>query len=553
MNDKIKEILDLCDAGDLDRCVTAIEGLPDPSSLDTNQKQELAAGLSSLFYRDHSASEGLSRVIVRAERSVTRLGSDIVSWLLEQLEDADAESAEHFARVLGEIGEPAIEPLIASIGNDSASSYAMINFLLAVGYFSDNSITQVIPSVLKKTKSKDHMVRSQAIYSIGRVANRISASQFGEETKKSLFDTCFEGLSHSKAVVRRQAVRAMGKLLLNNYLTVEQHEKTRIAFRTILGLDNFDWDSAYIVRHEAHLWLKYIRQDQATKVHAELPGEGANRFKQDFRIVEKREVSPNTFYLKINAPLIARKIEAGQFVIIRPNSMSERIPLSICGWDRNEGYIELVIMAIGRTSSEATGKEVGESLHDVVGPLGQRSHVAKYNGTCVVLGGGFGAGAVIPTARDLKALGNKVIGIVGARSKDLVLMVDELGAVCDEVIVTTNDGSMGVEGFVTTALEQVMNREKVSFALAVGPVPMMKAVADLTRDKDIECYVSLNAIMVDGTGMCGACRVTVDSKTRFACFHGPDFDGHKVNFEELTKRLGMFSELEKKALEFAGK
>jgi ferredoxin--NADP+ reductase len=552
MNDKIKEILDLCDAGDLDRCVTAIEGLPAPSSLDKQQKQELAAGLSSLFYRDHSINEGLSRVIVRAERSVTKLGADVIPWLLEQLEDADAESAEHFARVLGEIGVPAIAPLTEAINNASKSSYAMINFLLAVGYFSDTGIASAIPSVLEKAASEDHMVRSQAIYALGRVANRISASHFDDGIKEKMFDACFAGLSHTKAVVRRHSVRAMGKLLLNHYLTAEQEEKTRTAFRAILGLDNFDWDDAYIVRHEAHLWLKYIRQDTATKAHNEMSGKGAGRYNQDFRIIEKREVSPNTFYLKVNAPLIARKIEAGQFVIIRPNSMSERIPLSICGWDREQGYIELVIMAIGRTSSEATNKEVGDTLHDVVGPLGQRSHVAKYDGTCVVLGGGFGAGAIIPTARDLKALGNKVIGIIGARSKDLVLMVDELSAVCDEVIVTTNDGSMGVEGFVTTALEQVMNREKVSFALAVGPVPMMKAVADQTRDKGIECYVSLNAIMVDGTGMCGACRVTVDSKTRFACFHGPDFDGHKVNFEELVKRLGMFSELEKKSLEFAG-
>jgi ferredoxin--NADP+ reductase len=194
---------------------------------------------------------------------------------------------------------------------------------------------------------------------------------------------------------------------------------------------------------------------------------------------------------------------------MRPNSDSERIPLSIAGWDRDKGYIEIVIMAAGRTSTEATRKNVGDSFQDVVGPLGQRSHVTKYEGACVVLGGGYGTGAVIPTARDLRQLGNKVYGVVGARTKDLLILVDELKAVCDEVFVTTNDGSVGIQGFVTHALEKIMAREKVSMVLAVGPVPMMMAVAKMTEGKGIEAWVSLNAIMVDGTGMCGACRVTV--------------------------------------------
>ncbi|MGB4781113.1 sulfide/dihydroorotate dehydrogenase-like FAD/NAD-binding protein, partial [Candidatus Methylomirabilis sp.] len=191
----------------------------------------------------------------------------------------------------------------------------------------------------------------------------------------------------------------------------------------------------------------------------------------------------------------------------------------------------------------------GDSIHDVVGPLGQRSHVAKYEGACVVLGGGYGTGAVIPTARDLRQLGNKVYGVVGARTKDLLILVDELKAVCDEVFVTTNDGSVGIQGFVTHALEKIMAREKVSMVLAVGPVPMMMAVAKITEGKGIEAWVSLNAIMVDGTGMCGACRVTVGGKTRFACYHGPDFNAHQVDFNELVKRQQMFVEQEKIAFE----
>ena len=274
-----------------------------------------------------------------------------------------------------------------------------------------------------------------------------------------------------------------------------------------------------------------------------------SKYTQDFKILYKQELCPNTFHYRINAPLIAKKIQAGQFIIIRPNDYSERIPLSICGWDREKGYIEIIIMSAGRTSMEANMKEVGDHFQDVIGPLGQRSHVTKYDGTCVLLGGGYGTGAIIPTARDLKALGNRVIGVVGARTKDLLIMVDELREACDEVYVTTNDGSEGIEGFVTHALEKIMSEEKVSMSLAVGPVPMMMAVCGMTKDKDIETWVSLNAIMVDGTGMCGACRVSVGGKTKFACFHGPDFPGHEVDFEELTKRQKMFLKQEKIALE----
>ncbi len=278
------------------------------------------------------------------------------------------------------------------------------------------------------------------------------------------------------------------------------------------------------------------------------------KYSQDFKIIEKRELVGNTYYFKVNAPLLANKIQAGQFIITRPLEKSERIPLSIAGWNRDEGYIELIIMAAGRTSSEATALEEGDSFCDIVGPLGQRSHVKKYDGTCVVVGGGYGTGAIIPTARDLKELGNRVVGIVGARTKDLLIMVDELREVCDEVMVTTNDGSEGTEGFVTHALEKLIENEKVSTTLAVGPVPMMMAVEKMTKEKSIECFVSLNAIMVDGTGMCGACRVSVGGETKFACFHGPDFDGHKVDFQELMMRQKMFVEKEKIAMEhFSGK
>jgi ferredoxin--NADP+ reductase len=279
------------------------------------------------------------------------------------------------------------------------------------------------------------------------------------------------------------------------------------------------------------------------------------RYYQDFKILEKRELCPNTFYFKVNAPLLARKIEAGQFIIVRPTEHSERMPLSVAGWDRDAGYLEIIIMGTGLTSTLAVNKSVGDRFTDMVGPLGQRSHIKKHDGACVVLGGGYGTGAVLPTARDLKAAGNVVYGVVGARSENLLVMVDELKAVCDEVFVTTNDGSVGIEGFVTHALQKIMDREKVSWTLSIGPVPMMKAVTDMLRETDIETWVSLNAIMVDGTGMCGACRVTVGTETKFACFHGPDFDGKIVDFAELMTRQKMFVDLEKQAFDtyLAGK
>ena len=190
----------------------------------------------------------------------------------------------------------------------------------------------------------------------------------------------------------------------------------------------------------------------------------------------------------------------------------------------------------------------GDEFESLVGPLGTPSHVGKY-GTCVLLGGGYGSGAIIPVAKKLKELGNKVIGVVGARTKELLVMHNELKEEVDELYITTNDGSEGIKGFVTTALAAIMEKENVAWVLGIGPVPMMKAIAEQTREDKIPTYASLNAIMVDGTGMCGACRVTVDGVTKFACIHGPDFDAHTTNFEELMLRQNAYKEPEAQANE----
>jgi len=544
MTNRIHSIAAKISSQNTEQLKAALAEVAKLSDLSSEEKRELAAALSTSFYRDHAGDEELAQLIDRSESILAAQGAEIAEWMIEQLVEADAESAEHFAGALGQMGAPVVDLLHSWFDTSRNDDYAQINLLLAAGRFTDPAIARVLPEALRCAGSANKQVKSAAFYCIGRVFARIPPATVGDADRSMLFDTLFAGLSDPSPLVRRHAVRAIGKGVRNNYFTPEQVEKSHNAFRTILGMDHFDWDNAYIVRSEAEYQLHFCQHGLA-----ERQAVPKGKYYQDFSILEKRELCPNTYYFKVNAPLLAKKIQAGQFIIIRPNYDSERMPLSIAGWDREKGYLEIVIMAAGRTSTEATQKNVGDRFQDVVGPLGQRSHVAKYEGACVVLGGGYGTGAVIPTARDLRALGNKVYGVVGARTKDLLILVDELKAVCDEVFVTTNDGSAGIEGFVTHALEQIMAREKVSMALAVGPVPMMMAVAKMTEGKGVETWVSLNAIMVDGTGMCGACRVTVGGKTRFACYHGPDFNAHQVDFNELIKRQRMFVEQEKIAFE----
>ncbi len=266
------------------------------------------------------------------------------------------------------------------------------------------------------------------------------------------------------------------------------------------------------------------------------------------KIVYKKELAPKTVMFKVEAPWIAQKIQPGQFVIIRLDEKGERIPLSISGWDREAETLRLIVQGVGYTSNKMLLLKEGDAIRDVVGPLGRRTHLPS-GGTAVVMGGGYGAGAVIPSALEQKEQGRRVVGIVGARTKDLVLLEDDLREACDEVIVTTDDGSHGRKGLVTHALQDIMDNEDVGAVLAIGPVPMMRAVSELTRPENIPTMVSLNAIMVDGTGMCGACRVTVGGKIKFACYDGPDFDGHLVDYNELMMRQRTYKKQEAQAMD----
>jgi ferredoxin--NADP+ reductase len=253
-------------------------------------------------------------------------------------------------------------------------------------------------------------------------------------------------------------------------------------------------------------------------------------------IVEKRLVRhPDVFYYKLSAPLISRKARPGQFVIIRLHDKGERIPLSLADIDPEGGTISLIVMTVGKTTTELARYEAGNDILDLCGPLGQPTHIERVGRVCLV-GGGFGVAPLYPIARAFKAAHNEVTVIMGARSSDLLIYEDELGKTVDRVIVTTDDGSKGLKGRVTDALRQELDNEAVDLVLAVGPAVMMQAVSDTSRPFRVRTVVSLNPIMVDGTGMCGGCRVMVGGETKFACVDGPEFDGHLVDWVSLMNR-----------------
>lgn len=267
-----------------------------------------------------------------------------------------------------------------------------------------------------------------------------------------------------------------------------------------------------------------------------------------FTIVEAKFLGPNVKQFEIEAPRIARAQRPGQFIILRLHEHGERIPLTIKASDVRKGTITIVVQGIGKTTIELNARNTGDSILDVVGPLGKPSHIDKF-GTAVVIGGGVGTAIALPTARALREAGNHVISILGARTKDLLILEDEVRAVSDEVFIMTDDGSYGEKGVVTVKLNELIANRSVDFVLAIGPIPMMRAVADTTRDKSIQTVVSLNSIMVDGTGMCGGCRVLVGNKSQFACVDGPEFDAHDVDFGVLAQRNAMYREQEKESLD----
>jgi ferredoxin--NADP+ reductase len=270
------------------------------------------------------------------------------------------------------------------------------------------------------------------------------------------------------------------------------------------------------------------------------------------RIVKRKEMAGGSIIQnEIEAPIIAREAQPGQFVVLRANEKGERIPMTIADTDSEKGTITIIFSVAGRSTALFKALQEGDSYQNVVGPLGRPAEVEKV-GTAICVGGGTGVAVLYPITKKLKSLGNRVVSIIGARTGELLILQEEMAAVSDELLICTDDGSLGRNALVTDLLEEVLKRETPGVVVAIGPVPMMKRVSEITRPRNIKTMVSLNPIMIDGTGMCGSCRVEVDGVAKLACVDGPEFDGHKVNFDLLMQRLRAYQGEEEQALDAHG-
>jgi ferredoxin--NADP+ reductase len=275
-----------------------------------------------------------------------------------------------------------------------------------------------------------------------------------------------------------------------------------------------------------------------------------------YKILEKKELGNSgiVFEMGLKTPLIAQKAYAGNFILLRINETGERFPLTIADYDKKKGTISIVFQVVGKSTKLLSHQNVGDEILDVVGPLGNRIHIQKYEDPVVIVGGGVGIAPCYPQAKELKEAGNRIISIIGARNKGLLFWRERMRSISDELIICTDDGSEGFKGFVSMALKEVLKREKLSLVIAIGPLVMMKSVVDTTNGKEglpkVHTMVSLNTIMIDGTGMCAGCRfITVDGDIHYACVDGPDVDGHLVDFDNLIKRNRRFLDQEKLSLE----
>ena len=266
------------------------------------------------------------------------------------------------------------------------------------------------------------------------------------------------------------------------------------------------------------------------------------------KVIDNVQIGPMVWKMRVEMPRLVAKAQAGQFVILRVNESGERVPMSIAGLDRDKGLLTIIYQVVGKTSALMTTVPAGGELSDLVGPLGVPSHVDNW-GTAILVGGGIGIAPIYPIAQAYKAAGNRVETIIGARTKDLLFYEEEHKAVADKLHLCTDDGSYGHHGFVSDVLKNILDSDqKVGMIMAIGPVPMMRVVTELTKPYGVPTWVSLNPLMIDGTGMCGGCRVNIGNETKFACVDGPDFDGHLVDFDLLTKRLRAYQEQERDAM-----
>lgn len=264
-----------------------------------------------------------------------------------------------------------------------------------------------------------------------------------------------------------------------------------------------------------------------------------------YKIISKKELSENLYEIKVEAPYVVKNAQAGQFIILRVDEEGERVPLTIADYDKDKGILTMVFMAVGYSTKKLAGLKEGDNIQDLAGPLGIPTEI-KFFGAVVCVAGGYGAAPAYLIAKAFKKAGNKVYIIVGARTSDLIFWQEKMRSVSDKYFITTNDGSIGKQGLVTDQLAEIIEQEKIDHVMTIGPVPMMKAVAEITKEDNIYTVASMNTIMVDGTGMCGGCRLTVGGEVKFACVDGPDFDAHKVDFKEIINRTSIYLDNEKK-------
>jgi ferredoxin--NADP+ reductase len=540
MTSRIQEILNAIDTHKVEILRQVPDQIRQIENFSGEEKIVLSQALISTFYRfQNSDSITMLKLAIQSEKQLARFGADVVPLLFQEIVEVDCESAAYLGKALAKIGKPGLDYILKE-WDGYRDDAALINLIQTLSYYQLSEVTAAIPLIISTAAHKNFHVTAMCLRTLSRLIQKTKKIKIDPQLSAAMFELAFSLVLAKEPLVRKNAVRLLGQLAHRHALPPANKQKVHTIFLGITGRDDrHSWDGAFIVRQEAEHFIQYLTGNKPTH----------NAYVQSFRILDKQFLCTNTYHFTLEAPYIARKIEAGQFIIVRPYSMSERIPLSVCGWDRAKGTLQIIVATVGKTSAEINRMQKGDTFKDIVGPLGERSHLPKTTGTCVVIGGGYGTGAIIPTARDLKALGNRVIGIIGARSRENLIMVDELKHVCDEVLITTNDDSCGRKGIVTDALRDLLLIHPINHVLAIGPVPMMKAVCEMTRPLQIETFVSLNAIMVDGTGMCGACRVSVDGETKFACFHGPDFNGHLVDFGNLMKRQKMFAKEEKIAFD----
>lgn len=266
-----------------------------------------------------------------------------------------------------------------------------------------------------------------------------------------------------------------------------------------------------------------------------------------FEIVTKKTLNPQIFLMEVKAPLVAKKAEPGQFIILRIDEYGERVPFTVADFDRDKGTVTIIVQIVGKTTRDLAKLEAGDALLDFAGPLGRPTELEGYRKVAVI-GGGLGTAIAYPQAKKLHAIGAEVHVITGFRDKSLIILEDELKAVSDKLVITTDDGSNGVQGFVTDRLKELVDGgEKYDAVIAIGPLVMMRAVCNLTKEYGIKTIVSMNPVMIDGTGMCGGCRIIVGGETKFACVDGPDFDGHQIDWKSAMNRQSMFKEYEKRS------